>query len=90
MPDRKEVYAAIDSERAYQDRRWNTGTTTTGGQHSVTEFLVFMRDYIEEALHTVSRNAEPGASEKALENVRKVTAMGVACMEQHAAPHRKP
>ncbi len=89
MATRQEAYAAIDSERDYQDRRWNANTTTTAGKHSATEFLVFMRDYVEEALHTVSREGEPAASEKALEIVRKVTALGVSCMEQHGAPHRK-
>lgn len=88
MPDRKDVYAAIDTERDYQDRKWNPGTTSTGGQHSVTEFLVYMRDYVDEALHHVSRNPDPGASAVALDGIRKVTALGVACMEQHGAPRR--
>lgn len=84
--ERKEVYVALDGERDYQDGLW--GPTGSQGLHSVTEFLVFMEDYVKEALHYVSRNAEPGASEVALNIVRKVAAMGVACMEQHGAPHR--
>ncbi len=32
---REEVYAAIDSERDYQDKLWNPETTTSGGLHEV-------------------------------------------------------
>lgn len=88
MPNRDEVYDVIDSERDYQDRKWNCETTPTCGKHSVTEFLVYMRDYCEEALHHISRNADPDATTSALENVRKITALGVSCMEQNGAPHR--
>lgn len=88
MTDRKDVYAALDGERAYQETRWNEQTTASKGLHSVTEFLVFMQDYIAEALHVVSRNTEPEASDAALHIVRKVAAMGVACMEQHGAVKR--
>jgi hypothetical protein len=85
---RQEVYTAIDGEREYQEKRWNPSTTSTGGQHSVTEFLVYMRDYVEEALHHLSRNADPEASQCALGSVRKITTLGVACMEQNGAPRR--
>jgi len=88
MATRAEVYEAIDSERRYQDMRWNASTTTTEGNHNVTEFLVYMRDYVEEALHYLSRNADPEATKFALNSVRKVATLGVACMEQNGAPQR--
>lgn len=87
--NRQDVYEVIDGERAYQATRWNPTTTTTGGKHSVAEWLLYMKDYCDEALHHMARNGEPGASEFALNSVRKVTALGVACMEQHGAPARK-
>lgn len=80
---RSQAYAAINSERDYQGRKWGDP------EHSVTEFLVYMRDYIEEALHVVSRQSDPDASLAALHSVRKVAALGVACMEQCGAPHRR-
>lgn len=89
MLPRQDVYQAIDGERAYQDYRWNESTTSTAGKHSVTEFLAFMRDYLDEALHLVTRTAEPEASDRALHIVRKVATLGVACMEQHGAPRRE-
>ena len=86
---RQLVYDAIDSERAYQATRWNAKTTTTSGQHTVDEFVLYMIDYIEEARKQLSRNASPLAQQLALDTVRKVTAMGVACMEQNGAPQRE-
>ena len=87
MIERARVYAAIDGERDYQERRW--GNAPSGGKHPVTEYLAYMQDYLTEALHQVARNADPEAAEMALHTVRKITAMGVACMEQNGAPERK-
>ena len=84
---RKEVYAALDSERDYQQERW--GPTETKGLHSISEFLLYMQDYLNEAAHIVSREGKRTAYPKALEVVRKITAMGVSCMEQHGAPSRQ-
>jgi len=86
--ERLDAMQAIHDERRYQAERWNEHTTSTAGRHSVTEFLVYMRDYVEEALHVVSREADPEASEKALHIVRKVAALGVACMEQNGVRRR--
>jgi hypothetical protein len=89
MPTRQEVYAAIDSERSYQDRRWNSSTTASAGLHSVSEFVLFMDDYLREAKTQLSRHGEPQASLMALETLRKIVGMGVACMEQHGSPMRR-
>lgn len=88
MTQRTDVYTIIDEERAYQTKRWNRETTKSGGYHSITEWLVYMQDYINEALHTASRESDSKADELALHNIRKVAAMAVACMEEHGAPSR--
>lgn len=87
MSRRKEVYEAIDGERAYQQQRW-AHSACHGTDHSPIEFLVYMRSYVNEALEYVSRNPEPEASERAMHNVRKIAALAVACMEIHGAPRR--
>lgn len=84
-----EVAAAVASEREYQDDIWNDETTTSGGEHDVSAWLTFMRSYLREAEDQVSRNPEPEGSELALHTIRKITAMGFACMEQHGAPMRE-
>jgi hypothetical protein len=88
MTDRKAVYDAIDGERAYQDARWTPETTSSGGQHSLEEWIVYMEDYLAEAKHFLSRESWNTGYPKALNTMRKVTAMGVAAMEQHGAPQR--
>lgn len=85
---RAEVFAAIDDERVYQDSRWNDDTTSSGGKHSVAEFVLFMDNYLAQAKDQLSRNAEPEASHLASDTLRKVVAMGVACFEQNGVPSR--
>lgn len=86
---RLDAYSAIDGERAYQAERWNENTTSSKGLHSVTEFLVYIRDYTEEALHYLTRNADPQGAEFALHSLRKIAALAVAAMEQRGVRHRE-
>ncbi len=86
---RGEVFRALNTERAYQDSRWNASTTTSAGTHSFSEWIAYMEDYLAEAKHILARNAEQVANPQAADIMRKVTAMGVACMEQLGAPYRK-
>ena len=94
---RHDVYVAVNTERAYQDKRWNEHTTDSGGKHEVAAFLTYMREYLRRAELLSSEIADDEvagpdhifAGECALDMVRKVTALGVVCMEQHGAPERK-
>lgn len=80
---RADVYAAIDGERKYQDERWVNDVNTH--RHSPEEWLMYMEDYIAEAKHILSRDAWPKCNRDAMHIMRKVTAMGVAAMEQNGA-----
>jgi len=51
---RADVYKLIDGERDYQDEKWNTNTTMSGGHHY---------------------------TPKAMANLCKVTALGIAAIE---------
>lgn len=86
---REEVYQILDGEREYQNARWNAATTTSGGLHTPTEFLVYMQHYLSKAIEASSTNPDPLASRLVLENIRKITALGVACMEQNGAIPRE-
>ena len=55
------MYAAIDSERAYQNTRWNSETTTSEGLHSLEEWFTYIEDYVSEAKHVLSREARQTA-----------------------------
>ena len=83
---RPEVYAVIDGERDYQD---TLGLTSeTDGYHTPTEFLLYIDDYLREAKTVASRTWGPGATPKVLDLIRKITTLGVACMEQNGAIER--
>lgn len=91
MTNRTEVYTAIDTERAYQNKRWNrTDSDRNAGHnpHSVAEWLTYMRYYIDKGLEAVTITNDPEAETAGLEFARKVAALGVVCMEQHGAPLR--
>lgn len=86
--DREKVYAAIDLEREYQEIKWNPDNTSSGGKHEVGSYILFMEDYLQEARSKISRKGDPEASYEALDVLRKVVALGVACMEQHGVVFR--
>jgi hypothetical protein len=84
------VWDVIDGERDYQDKKWNENTTATAGHHTVDEFTLYMDDYMTELKHVLSRNASPTARYRGLDIMRKITAMGIACMEQNGVQYRAP
>lgn len=86
MATRQEVYEAIDGERNYQ-RKWEKSDSK--GEHSFSEWFAYMEDYIGEAKHILAREMKQDGYPKVTHIMRKVTAMGVAAMEQLGAPHRE-
>lgn len=92
MTARKEVYAAIDTERAYQDRMWagtassrNPGHDKNAQQRTLDEFALYIKGYADDLARIASHSDDP--AEK-LNFVRKVAGLAVACMEAHGAPPR--
>lgn len=96
-PNTREVaYNAIDTERNYQDRLWGSpgygdgsaGNSIEGaeGARTIDAFVCYMQGYMNKLVHVASTTADPVAK---LHAVRKVAALGVACMEQHGAPYRE-
>jgi hypothetical protein len=80
---REDVYKLIDGERDYQEKKWNGESTETAGNHvRPEEWLVYMQDYLTEAIHLATRTAEPESSKLVMDNIRKITAIGVSAMEQ--------
>jgi len=86
---REDVYKLIDGEREYQDGLWTPEITSSGGNHSPEEWILYMQQYLNEAQKILSHEAVQTAYPKAMEAIRKVTAMGVAAMEQHNTLPRK-
>ena len=80
---RKEVYEAIDGERAYQEQKW------PGHQHSLLEWLVYIDDYSAEAKRFASRNPDPIAADFLRNAARKIAALAVAGLEQNGVRTRE-
>lgn len=79
--DRQKVYKLIDGERDYQ-KKWSD---VNEGRRTIDEFSGYILGYALELIHTTSHGRSP---EHALATIRKIAALGVACMEQHGAPER--
>ena len=89
MIKRTEVYEAIDSERNYQEILWNNLNKSINNPSS---FILWMEDYLDQARHLASTEDErPGheGHEKIMAAIRKVTALGVACMELNGVEKRR-
>lgn len=82
------AYHAIDTERAYQEKRW--GETRSGGragrgERSVDEFTAYLQGYMNMLVATVATSNDDNTK---LEVMRKVAGLCVACFEQHGVPLR--
>ena len=80
---RDDVYKAISEERDFQDHKWGT---IEQHPHEVGAWLVIIDKLVEDAKHAfVSNRGNYGA----LDELRKIAAVAVACMEQHGPVHRR-
>ena len=87
---REDVYKAIDGERSYQVKRWGDDQET-----EINSFILYMEHHLTRARELASTQVDGnnyfGATGKtSLDCVRKVVALGVACMEKNGAPLRPP
>ncbi len=83
----EEVFNVIKKEREYQDRLW--GKADSQGKHSISEYILYIQDYLAEARGIVCRMASPKCDEDALHIIRKIAAMAVCCMEQNGIEERE-
>jgi hypothetical protein len=85
---RQEVYAAIDSERDYQENKF---PPVDGVSASPEGFLLVIEELSAQARTAITQGQLPplGDGSVALQFMRKIGATCVRAMEQHGAPHRK-
>ncbi len=80
---RTAVYAAIDTERDYQDRL--PPNRTDGVPRSVGDYTTMMQHYQTQLVAAWTTNA---GDDQALHVMRKIAGIAVHCMEDHGAPPR--
>lgn len=85
---RLDIYKLLDDERKYQSEKWNEDSENIGNLHTPEEWLTYMRDYVDEATHILSREPFETGRLKAMGIIRKITALGVAAMEDNPTPPR--
>lgn len=81
---RQKVFNAIDSERKYQEEKWNNLNKTISNPSS---FILWMEHYLDNAKRLASTSDELN-NLNIMAEIRKVTALGVAAMECNGAPFR--
>lgn len=99
--NRQAVYCALDTERMYQQRRYGIrnvskysgDTTFEEKETSLDDFLDYIKLYADQ-LKKIADMRRGGASfpddsKNITAVVRKVTALGIACMEQHGVDQRE-
>ena len=83
--ERKKIYEIIDGERDYQDSRWKNPEQDT---HEPESWIIYIEHYLTKAKVALSTQPIPTAYLEAMDNMRKVVALGVRCMEVHGVPRR--
>ncbi|MEI7718397.1 MAG: hypothetical protein WCI72_00900 [archaeon] len=86
MPERKEVYDAIEGELSYQKalvKQQDFNTVKTVG-----EYLACLGVYLRKAEDAWNDESDHGENRPSLQQMRKIAALAVSCMEQHGAPTR--
>lgn len=81
---RENVYKLIDGERKYQEKweilRAEKGLPAKDEYATVESWILWMEDYLVRARTAATNDVDKTI---ALEQIRKVTALGVACMENN-------
>ena len=86
MATRQECYKAIDSERAYQNDLWGDGYDLEHRRPE--EWLVYIDVYLNKAKVAITSIKDNTAIPETIHIIRKITALGIAAMEQLGAPRR--
>ena len=87
---REDVYKLIDGEREYQNKwdrlRIERGFPTRDKYATIESWILWMEEYLVRARMASTNDVDKTA---ALDVIRKVTALGVACMENNDTKARK-
>ena len=82
---REDVYKLIDGERDYQDLRWVDGCHISDAETPVANWVLYIREHLGRASDQIYWLDESAA----LEDIRKIAALAVACMEYNDTKARK-
>lgn len=84
--DRKDIYEIIDEERKHQDSLW--GGRNHDKFHEPESWIIYMEHYIAIAKKELATKHHDESIPIAMDNMRKVVALGIACLENYGCPSR--
>lgn len=84
-----EVFTLIAGERKYQDSRWNPSTTTSNGDHSWEEWIMYIEYQIGLAKAVLSSKPRQESDPIAAGIMRKIGALAVSAMQNKGASPRQ-
>jgi len=76
----KETLIAITEERAHQKLRWGDDPA------SICEYATYIRCYADELTRIATHTTD---KKMALDTIRKIAALGIACMEENGVVFRE-
>lgn len=79
--ERARVFAAVSAERDHQDSRWRDS------EKSEMEYVLMIEQYAAEARAALTHPTDDNGSTPG-DCIRKITALGVACMEENGIVER--
>lgn len=82
---RSEVYKVIDGERTYQENLPSNRSEDPKRTRMVSEYLTMLDHYVRHAQDAWTSRA---GQQVPLEDMRKIAALAVRCMEEWGAPAR--
>lgn len=88
MDRRQSIYAEIDREREYQEVCRIACDWQPAEDKPPESFIVYMERYLGRAAEATLLAANKNR-QVVLANIRKVVALGVACLEVHGCPQRE-
>lgn len=85
MTPRVDIYAAINEERQFQKLKW---PHKPGYHYAQTpgDYILLLEEYVTKAREVWSNSSK--GDQACLEEIRKITAIAVCCMEYHGCPRR--
>ena len=83
---REEIYQVLEGEEDYQIKKWGENHDK---RHTIGDFLVYMEAYLNAAKAGYTFNSAPEGAHLALDQMRKVVELGIACFKAHGVPERE-
>lgn len=88
MTNRSDVYAAIDTERDYQDKMMGNAARSDVDDNRDQGSLILLAEHYMQKLREAHAGPNSLGSENVTGTARKVSALLVKLMEQYGAPKR--